>query len=52
MNRVSGRKRYWREEVPTSWEPWLTLHHIIGGVNVSSGYEYFAFGYRTNDREE
>jgi hypothetical protein len=24
----------------------LDLAHIIGGVNVSSGYEYYAFGYR------
>lgn len=49
-----------RQNSPAWWEiylsayfdrPRLSLRHIIGGVNVSNGYEYYVFGFVPDWRE-
>lgn len=47
-----------RDNSPGWWEAWLSyyhgkpisLRHIIGGVNVSNGYEYYIFGFKDADQ--
>lgn len=40
---------WWQEALSHFHDRPVTLHHVIGGVNVSNGYEYYVFGFRFAD---
>jgi len=47
----NGSPAWWEIYLSAYFDrPWLSLRHIIGGVNVSSGYEYYIFGFRDDSR--
>lgn len=43
---TAGSPHWYEHYLSTYFGKPVKLVHIIGGVNVSNGYEYFAFGYK------